>query len=73
MSEHCKTGLDDRCRDLDGEIRQKRGDTLVGTLRKTYGPDFAPGVRSDMHENYYAAFVIDPDGHNIEAVSHQPE
>ena len=45
---HCKTGLDDRCRDMDGEIRQKRGDTLVGTLRKTYGPDFAPGARSDM-------------------------
>jgi hypothetical protein len=44
---HCDVGLDDRCRDLDGEIRQKRGDTLVGTLRKTYGPDFAPGVRSD--------------------------
>jgi hypothetical protein len=40
-------GLDDRCRDLDGEIRHKRGDTLVGTLRKAYGPDFAPGVRSD--------------------------
>jgi hypothetical protein len=36
------------CRDLDGEIRRKRGDTLVGTLRKTYGPAFAPGVRSDM-------------------------
>jgi hypothetical protein len=47
MSKYCKTGLDDRCRDLDGEIRQKRGDTLVSTLRKTYGPDFAPGVRSD--------------------------
>jgi hypothetical protein len=45
---HCQTGLDDRCRDLDGEIRQKRGDTLVGTLRKTYGPEFAPGARSDM-------------------------
>lgn len=45
---NCTTGLDDRCRDQDGEIRQKRGDTLVGTLRKTYGPDFAPGVRSDM-------------------------
>ena len=44
---HCDVGLDDRCRDLDGEIRQKRGDTLVRTLRKTYGPDFAPGVRSD--------------------------
>jgi hypothetical protein len=40
-------GLADRGRDLDGEIRHKRGDTLVGTLRKTYGPDFAPGVRSD--------------------------
>jgi hypothetical protein len=46
--EQCNVGLDDRCRDLDGEIRQKRGDTLVKTLRQTYGPDFAPGVRSDM-------------------------
>jgi hypothetical protein len=45
---HCDAGLDDRCRDTDGEIRRKRGDTLVGTLRKTYGSDFAPGVRSDM-------------------------
>ncbi|WP_316395715.1 hypothetical protein [Bradyrhizobium sp. 33ap4] len=44
----CNEGLDDRCRDLDGEIRRKRGDTLIGTLRKTYGADFAPGVRSDM-------------------------
>jgi hypothetical protein len=42
----CEVGLDRRCRDHDGEIRQKRGDTLVGTLRQTY-PDFAPGVRSD--------------------------
>ena len=47
-NKHCNTGLDDRCRDRDGEIRQKRGDTLVSTLRKTYGPDFAPGVRADM-------------------------
>jgi hypothetical protein len=45
---HCKIGLDDRCRELDGEIRQKRGDALVGTLRKTYGRDFSPGARSDM-------------------------
>jgi hypothetical protein len=48
MKKHCDTGLDDRCRDLDGEIRRKRADTLVGTLRQTYGPDFAPGARSDM-------------------------
>jgi catechol 2,3-dioxygenase-like lactoylglutathione lyase family enzyme len=32
----------------------------------------APGVRADYHEHYYAAFVHDPDGHNIEAVCHQP-
>lgn len=40
-------GLDDRYRDESGEIRRKRGDTLVGTLRKTYGPEFLPDFRSD--------------------------
>ena len=44
----CDEGLDDRCRDGDGTIRRKRGDTLVGTLREEYGEDFAPGRRSDM-------------------------
>ena len=33
----------------------------------------APGVRPHYHANYYAAFVIGPDGHNIEVVCHQPE
>lgn len=47
QKKECNEGLDDRCRDLDGEIRHKRGDTLVRTLRETYGPGFAPGVRSD--------------------------
>jgi predicted lactoylglutathione lyase len=28
----------------------------------------APGIRENYHPNYYGAFVIDPDGHNIEAV-----
>lgn len=28
----------------------------------------APGLRPHYHETYYAAFVLDPDGHNIEAV-----
>jgi catechol 2,3-dioxygenase-like lactoylglutathione lyase family enzyme len=32
----------------------------------------APGLRSHYHANYYAAFVIDPDGHNIEVVCHKP-
>ena len=27
-----------------------------------------PGIRAHYHENYYGAFVLDPDGHNIEAV-----
>ncbi|MBV8605579.1 MAG: VOC family protein [Pelomonas sp.] len=30
----------------------------------------APGLRPHYHANYYAAFVIGPDGHNIEAVCH---
>ena len=33
----------------------------------------APGLRPQYHDNYYAAFVIDPDGHKIEAVCHRPE
>ena len=31
-----------------------------------------PGLRANYHPNYYAAFVIGPDGHNIEAVCHKP-
>lgn len=31
-----------------------------------------PGVRLHYHEHYYGAFVLDPDGHNIEAVCHHP-
>jgi catechol 2,3-dioxygenase-like lactoylglutathione lyase family enzyme len=32
----------------------------------------APGLRPHYHPDYYAAFVRDPDGHNIEAVCHAP-
>ncbi len=32
----------------------------------------APGLRPHYHPNYYAAFVRDADGHNIEAVCHKP-
>lgn len=31
----------------------------------------APGLRPDYHPGYYGAFVLDPDGHNIEAVFHE--
>jgi catechol 2,3-dioxygenase-like lactoylglutathione lyase family enzyme len=34
---------------------------------KDFGP---PGVRAIYHPNYYGAFVLDPDGHNLEAVFH---
>jgi len=30
----------------------------------------APGIRAHYHPNYYGAFVLDPDGHNVEAVCH---
>lgn len=32
-----------------------------------------PGLRPNYHANYYGAFVLDPDGHNIEAVCHAAE
>ena len=33
----------------------------------------APGPRPVYHAHYYGAYVLDPDGNNIEAVCHQPE
>ncbi|MGM8060631.1 VOC family protein [Vogesella indigofera] len=33
----------------------------------------APGLRPHYHPHYYGAFVLDPDGHNIEVVCHLPE
>lgn len=41
-------GLDDRVRDDNGEIRRKRSDTRVDTLRQTYGDNFAAGAPGDM-------------------------
>ena len=32
----------------------------------------APGLRPHYHPDYYGAFVLDPDGHNVEAVCHKP-
>lgn len=38
------------------------------------GKDNGPaGLRADYHPAYYGAFVLDPDGHNIEACCHRPE
>lgn len=42
----------------------------LGAGAKDNGP---PGIRAMYHPDYYGAFVIDPDGHNLEAVCHKPE
>lgn len=39
-------GLHGRHRDKNGEINRKHGNTLVSTLRKIYGPSFAPSAQS---------------------------
>lgn len=41
------TGLDSRHRDVDGRIEEKKGNTLVASLRKVYGEDFLRDWRSD--------------------------
>jgi catechol 2,3-dioxygenase-like lactoylglutathione lyase family enzyme len=33
----------------------------------------APGLRPQYHASYYGAFVLDPEGNNVEVVSHRPE
>ena len=49
-------------------------DAFYRAARAAGGKDHgAPGLRPHYHPNYYGAFVIDPDGHNIEAVCHTPE
>jgi len=40
-------GLDQRHRDEDGKIRRKNGNTILRTLRRIYGEDFASAFRSD--------------------------
>ena len=42
-----QTGLDGRHRDKNGEIGKKHGNTLISTLRQTYGAGFAPGRSGD--------------------------
>ncbi len=47
MAKHYPKGLDNRMKDHDGEIRKKRSDTKIKTLRDEYGEQFAEGYRSD--------------------------
>ncbi len=49
-------------------------DAFYEAARAAGGKDNGPpGLRPHYHENFYAAYVHDPDGNNIEAVTHRPE
>jgi catechol 2,3-dioxygenase-like lactoylglutathione lyase family enzyme len=49
-------------------------DTFHAVALEAGGTDNgAPGVREIYHPNYYGAYVLDPDGNNIEAVCHRPQ
>lgn len=48
-------------------------DAFYGAALQAGGGDNGkPGLRPEYHPNYYAAFVLDPDGYHIEAVCHLP-
>jgi catechol 2,3-dioxygenase-like lactoylglutathione lyase family enzyme len=47
-------------------------DTFHRTALEAGGVDHGPpGLRPHYHEHYFAAFVLDPDGYNVEAVCHR--
>ena len=53
--------------------RRPKVDAFARAALEAGGKDNgAPGLRPHYHANYYAAFVIGPDGHNIEVVCHEP-
>jgi catechol 2,3-dioxygenase-like lactoylglutathione lyase family enzyme len=55
------------------ESRRQVEDFYRAALKAGGKDNGAPGLRPKYHANYYAAFVIGPDGHNIEVVCHAPE
>lgn len=72
-------GLDDRHRDKNGEISRKHGNTLVRTLRKTYGPSFAKGcadtdklsdVLHELDETSLSHLIRDYEAGRLDQVCH---
>ncbi len=55
------------------DTRQQVQDFYAAALAAGGNDNGAPGIRSQYYPNYYGAFVIGPDGHNIEAVCHAAE
>ena len=58
----------------DGELSADllRLQVAVRDLQPDSPPEVIEGLRAQYHPDYYGAFVIDPDGNNIEAVYHGP-
>ena len=52
--------------DTDADVRAFHGAALAAGY-EDHGP---PGERAQYHPGYYGAFVLDPDGHNVEVVNH---
>lgn len=57
---HSERGLDHRHRDKNGEITRKHGNTLVSTLRQSYGPSFAPGFQPHQKLSDVLATMDEP-------------
>ena len=55
------------------ESRQQVDDFYSAALDAGGQDNGPPGIRPQYSGSYYAAFVLDPDGHNIEVVFHEPE
>lgn len=63
-------GLNGRHRNRDGEISRKHGNTLVGTLRRIYGPSFAAGAQD--HETL-SEVLADMDEPSLTRLVHDHE
>lgn len=55
---------------LSAQSRAQVDDFYTAALAAGGRDNGAPGLRADYSPTYYAAFVLDPDGHNLEAVCH---
>ncbi|HWJ05419.1 MAG TPA: VOC family protein [Steroidobacteraceae bacterium] len=58
---------------IAADTRAEVDEFYVAALAAGAKDNGAPGVRPHYHPSYYGAFVIGPDGHNIEAVCHKPQ
>ena len=58
---------------LRSPSREAVGAFHTAALRAGGKDNGKPGLRPDYHASYYAAFVFDPDGNNLEAVTHEAE